>query len=66
VNTGQILLVLAPIIAIEFALIVLGLHDLTRTERRVRGDNKVVWALVIILISWIGPALYFAIGREEA
>ena len=65
-NTGQILLVLAPIIAIEFALIVLGLHDLTRTERRVRGDNKVVWALVIILISWIGPALYFAIGREEA
>jgi hypothetical protein len=66
VNTGQILLVLAPIIAIEFALIVLGLRDLTRQERRVRGDNKVVWALVIILISWIGPALYFAIGREEA
>ncbi|HEX7591297.1 MAG TPA: PLDc N-terminal domain-containing protein [Candidatus Limnocylindrales bacterium] len=65
-NTGQILLVLAPIIAIEFALIVLGLRDLTRNERRVRGDNKVVWALVIILISWIGPALYFAIGREEA
>ena len=65
-NTGQILLVLAPIIAIEFALIVLGLRDLTRQERRVRGDNKVVWALVIILISWIGPALYFAIGREEA
>jgi hypothetical protein len=66
VNTGQILLALAPIIAIEFALIVLGLRDLTRNERRVRGDNKVVWALVIILISWIGPALYFAIGREEA
>jgi hypothetical protein len=66
VNTGQILLVLAPIIAIEFALIVLGLRDLTRIERRVRGDNKAVWALVIILISWIGPALYFAIGREDA
>jgi hypothetical protein len=66
VNTGQILLVLAPIIAIEFALIVLGLRDLTRQERRVRGDNKAAWALVIILISWIGPAVYFAIGREEA
>jgi hypothetical protein len=65
-NTGQILLVLAPIIAIELALIVLGLRDLTRKERRVRGDNKAVWALVIILISWIGPALYFAIGREDA
>jgi hypothetical protein len=66
VNTGQILMVLAPIIAIEFALIALGLRDLTRKERRVRGDNKVVWALVIILVSWIGPAIYFAIGREEA
>ena len=65
-NTGQILMVLAPIIAIEFALIALGLRDLTRKERRVRGDNKVVWALVIILVSWIGPAIYFAIGREEA
>jgi hypothetical protein len=65
-NTGQILLVLAPIIAIEFALLVLGLRDLIRKERRVRGGNKVVWALLIILITWIGPALYFAIGREDA
>lgn len=65
-NTGQILLILAPIIAIEFALIVLGLRDLIRNERRVRGGNKVVWALVIILISWIGPTLYFAIGRDDA
>jgi hypothetical protein len=65
-NTGQILLILAPIIALEFALIVLGLRDLIRNERRVRGGNKVAWALVIILISWIGPTLYFAIGRDEA
>lgn len=65
-STGQILLVLVPIIALEFALIVLGLRDLIRNERRVRGGNKVAWALVIILISWIGPTLYFAIGRDEA
>jgi hypothetical protein len=65
-NTGQLLMILAPLIAIEFGLIALGLRDLTRQERRVRGDNKIVWALVIILISWIGPTLYFAIGREEA
>jgi hypothetical protein len=65
-SSGQILLILAPIIAIEFALIVLGLRDLIRKERRVHGGNKVVWALVIILISWLGPTLYFAIGREDA
>jgi len=65
-NSGQILMIVAPLLAIQFALIVLGLRDLVGQERRVRGDNKVVWALVIILINLIGPALYFAIGREEA
>lgn len=65
-NTGQLLLILAPLIAIEFGLIVLALRDLIKRERRVRGDNKAVWALVILLISWIGPVLYFAAGREEA
>ncbi len=65
-NTGQLLAVLAPVIAIEFVLIVLSLRDLLRIERRVRGNNKAVWALVIIFIGWIGPALYFAVGREDA
>jgi hypothetical protein len=40
--------------------------DLERSERRVRGGSKIVWALVIILVNIIGPILYFVAGREEA
>jgi hypothetical protein len=65
-TTGQILMVLAPIIAIEFGLLFLGLRDLARKDRRVRGGKKVRWALVIIFMGYIGPALYFTAGREEA
>jgi hypothetical protein len=64
-NTGEILLILAPVLVIELALILLALRDLVRKERHVRGGNKVVWALLIILITWIGPILYFAVGRED-
>ena len=31
-----------------------------------KGDSKVVWALVIIFINIIGPILYFLVGREDA
>ena len=47
-------------------LLIAALYDLTRPGRRVRGDNKVIWALIIIFVSMIGPILYFLAGREEA
>ena len=43
-----------------------ALYDLFAEDRRVRGDSKIVWALVIILVNIIGPILYFVAGREEA
>jgi hypothetical protein len=45
---------------------VVGLYDLTRPERRVKGDSKVVWALIIIFVNLLGPLLYFLVGREES
>ena len=65
-STGQILLLILPIVVIELALILLAIRDLLRTDRRVRGGNKAVWALVILFISLLGPIVYFAIGREDA
>jgi hypothetical protein len=43
-----------------------GLYDLTRPGRHVKGDSKVLWAIVIVFINIVGPILYFFIGREEA
>ena len=65
-TTEQILLLLAPVIVIQLGLMVVALIDLERDERRVRGDSKLVWALIIVFVNIIGPILYFAVGREDA
>ena len=62
---SQILLLILPIIAIQLGLIVLALRDLLRPERQVRGDSKLLWGLVIVIVNIIGPLLYFAVGRRE-
>jgi len=56
---------LIPLILIQLTLLVVALYDLTRPERKVKGDNKVVWALIILFVQFIGPLLYFFAGREE-
>lgn len=61
----QLLLLLLPILVIEIGLILLALWDLLRPERHVRGESKLMWGLVIVLIGMIGPILYFVIGRDE-
>ena len=63
---STILLLIVPIVVIQLGLLVWALYDLTRPTRRVKGDSKVVWALIIIFINLIGPILYFLVGREEA
>ena len=60
----MILLLILPIVILEIALIVFALRDLVRPERRVRGDSKLLWGIVIVLFQIIGPILYFVVGRE--
>ncbi len=61
-----IFLLLIPVIVIQFGLLIWALYDLTRPARRVKGDSKVVWALIIIFLGIIGPILYFLVGREDS
>jgi hypothetical protein len=60
-----ILALIVPLVVIQLILLIWGLYDLTRPGRQVRGDNKIIWALVIIFINIIGPILYFLVGRRE-
>lgn len=59
------LLLVAPLLAIQLALIIVALRDLFRPERRVRGGTKWIWALVIVFLELLGPLLYFTVGRED-
>jgi hypothetical protein len=64
-TTTAVLLVL-PLAAIELALLVWGLWDLTRPERTVKALSKPIWAVIILFIGFIGPLLYLLFGREES
>lgn len=61
----QIIALLAPVVIIQVGLLIAGLIDLGRDERRVRGGNKVVWALIIVFVNLLGPIIYFVAGRED-
>lgn len=58
------LLFLIPLGVLQVVLLVVALVDLVKRER-VRGGNKVVWGVVIVLVNIIGPIVYLLAGRLE-
>jgi hypothetical protein len=56
---------LIPLIAIQFGLQVYGFFDLARDGRVVRGGNKFVWVLAILLGGLFGSIAYLIAGRRE-
>jgi hypothetical protein len=61
----ELLVLLLPIALIQLGLLVYALVDLLRPERRVVGGSKLAWALVIVLVNFIGPLVYLLAGRKE-
>lgn len=59
----QLLLLLAPLLAVEVGLRIWTLFVLRRTPR-VRG-NRTVWAVVVLLVG-LAWAAFLLFGREEA
>jgi len=56
---------LIPLLILQLALLVIALIDVIKREK-VTGNNKVIWILLIVLVSVIGPVIYFIFGRKEA
>jgi hypothetical protein len=54
---------LIPIALLQVGLMAVALVDLARREKT-KGP-KWAWALVIVLVSALGPILYFVLGRQE-
>jgi hypothetical protein len=59
----QYLPLIIPLLVIELILMVAALFDLVRRPKT-RGP-KWVWVIIIVLVSTIGPIIYFVVGREE-
>jgi hypothetical protein len=68
-NLGSFVLplgLLLPLLFLELILIVFASIDLLRRDsRRIRG-NKLMWIPIILLISTLGPIIYFIVGRKES
>ena len=60
-----VFLLVLPIVIIELGLLIVALRDLLRPERRVRGESKLMWGLLIVFVGMLGPIVYLTIGREE-
>ena len=60
----KLLPVLLPVAVVELGLMVFALVNII-TRKRVKGGNKVPWVILVVLVSVIGPIIYFAFGREE-
>ncbi len=63
---AQIALIVIPLVLIEIGLMLFCVYDLFQEDRRVRGDSKIVWALIIFFVNGIGPLIYLFAGRDES
>jgi hypothetical protein len=59
----QYLPLLIPVILIQITLLVVALVDAIRRPKT--NGPKWVWILVIVLVNFIGPIVYFIAGRKE-
>ena len=55
---------LIPLMVIELALMVIALVDLFKREN-MKSNTRLVWVIVIILISIFGPIAYLLFGRKD-
>jgi ABC-2 type transport system ATP-binding protein len=61
-----IALVVLPLLILQVGLMFFALYDLFQEDRRVRGDSKIMWALIIGFANILGPLAYLFIGRDES
>lgn len=57
--------ILIPLAIAELALVVYCLVDLFRADRKVRGDSKLLWAVIVLVIGTLGPLAYLFFGRKD-
>ena len=57
---------LIPLIIVEFVLLIYTLHHILTHTTYKRG-NRTLWVIVaIVVMNFIGPILYFLLGKEDS
>lgn len=65
-NIHEILPLLIPLVIAELVLLIVTLKHIL-THRNYKRGNRVLWlAVTIIGMEFIGPILYFLLGKEDS
>jgi hypothetical protein len=65
-NIAELLPFLIPLIIAQFALLGYTLHHIL-THKTYKRGNRAMWLVItLVLMSFVGPVLYFLLGKEDA
>lgn len=62
----EILPFLVPIVVVEFALLFVTLRHILTHQQYKRGSRGLWLIIVIVGMNFVGPILYFLLGKEDA
>ena len=63
INIGQFIALIIPLALVQLGLMAFAVYDLVKTNR-VEEDKKWVWGIIVVFLGFIGPILYFLVGRK--
>lgn len=65
-NLSEFLPFLIPLVVVQFALLGYTLHHIL-THRTYKRGTRTTWLiLTLVLMNFVGPILYFLLGKEDA
>lgn len=62
----EILPFLIPLVVVEFVLLFVTLRHILTHQRYKRGSRWLWLIIVIVGMNFVGPILYFLLGKEDA
>ncbi len=65
VDVQEYLPFLIPLIILQFVLLFIALRHILTHDTYKRGNRKIWLLITIIGMEFIGPILYFALGKED-
>lgn len=64
-NIMEYLPFIIPLVIAELALLIYTIHHILTHQNYKRG-NRIIWLIIVIVgMEFIGPILYFLLGKEE-
>lgn len=65
-NVTEMLPFIIPLVIVQIALLIFTIVHILRHDTYKRG-NRTLWLVITIVgMQFIGPILYFALGKEDA